>query len=368
MQRCTRCQVEFYPLRDNARRCPACTSRGRLPWIAGGATLVIAAGIVVATRIAAASESAAPAAAKPAAQSHEAAPSPAELDAIKACDSVKIDEVVKAYNRERLFAAAIRAGATYQTSCKRSPELDWAILYAHEALDHWLEASAISDRLVHETPTDADFWWWRGKDRGHLGQHERAVVDIRQSLAHADSSSNGVQIDPLEISANASNQPCETAFALRWLVSAGVELNDTAKSQYDGAYLGNKCAQLDGKGSLSWRDGIKHPKMAGELAGHHVVAIIDRGLGTTLVRREVAAAIGLGGGAEVDVMTPTGLGTGTIARANLAIGQASAPAVPVAVVDELPGGVDVVVGTSFLWRFELTANGDQLAAVEPSDD
>lgn len=219
-----------------------------------------------------------------------------------------------------------------------------------------------------------DFWWWRGKTRRYTGEHERALADLRQSLVEADANSNGVQIDHLAASAAALGRPCETAFSLRWLRNAGVDLRRAAERQYREAYLAGGCEQLDGKGTLTWSaDAMKPTKLAGKLGTKAIKVLIDPSLGTTLVRRAVAEELGLAQGATVELMTPTGLGTGTASSVAIAVGKASADEVPVALVDELPAGVDAVVGLSFLWRFrvELTETGYQAtppAADEPAAD
>jgi hypothetical protein len=375
---CMSCQAEFYPLTGSRRRiCPACASRRTGIAIAGGVALAVVTVIVVVV----ATQGGEKTEPKPKPMSKgdivEAMPppppvdknavTPAETQAITSCDAEAIRDVVKAYNHDSAFVASVRAGESYQKKCTRSSLLDWDILYAHEHLEHWKESEAITDRLVKEKPGDSDFWWWRGQDRGKLGNHEAALVDLRQSLADADDRSNGVQIDPIDRSAKPLGRRCETAFGLRWLSNVGVELNDSAQRQFSEAYLAGDCAKLDGKGQLAFAaSGMKRTKLDGKLAGKKIAVMIDRGLGTTLVRREVADAAKLARGTDVEVMSPTGLATGATSTTDLNVGAASAPQVPIAIVDKLPDGVDAVIGMSFLWRFDVKRDGESFRATAPN--
>jgi hypothetical protein len=297
------------------------------------------------------------------------APTQAEREALAACDFGKMQATIEQYNTDRHYLASVRGGTAYQSKCKRAPRLDWDILYALEALDRWKEAEAISDRLVKEQPTDSDYWWWRAKDRRHLGQNERAVADLRQSLTDAGPSSNGVQVDHMEAAAKPIDRPCETAFALRWLANLGVDLVESAKRQFNEIFLDAHCRRLDGHGTLTWAaSGMKRTKLDGKIGDRKIVVMIDGGLGTTLVRSDVADAAKLARGAQVDVLTPTGVGVGAASTADVFAGAASALEVPVAIVDKLPEGIDAVVGLSFLWRFEVKADGDKNHATRPLDD
>jgi hypothetical protein len=257
----------------------------------------------------------------------------------------------------------VRAAADFTAKCKRATGADYDVLYALEHLERWKEAEALTDRLLRVKPGDDDYWWWRGNDRDHLGRHAAAVVDIRQSMVDADASSNGVQIDPLKRAADAADQPCEGAFGLRWLVGVGVDLAHSAKREMSEQLLANDCKKLDGKGQLAWTAGTMR-KLEGKIGGKRITVLIDAGLGTTLVRADRAG--GLATGDRVDVKTPTGLGTGTASTADLVVGGASAPAVPVVLVDSLPDGIDAVVGLSFLWRFHVEHDGEKSRAVPPT--
>jgi hypothetical protein len=287
------------------------------------------------------------------------APTFGETQAIDECDAARLGSIVEAYNHDRKFAASVRAATQFAAKCKRGADVDYAVLYALEHLERWKEAEALADKLLRAEPGDADYWWWRGSDRDHLGQHARAVVDIRQSLADADARSNGVQIDPLGRAGRSAGQPCEAAFGLRWLAGAGVDLADSAKREMVEQLLANDCNKLDGKGQLAWTAGTRRTKLAGTVAGKRVTVLIDVGLGTTLVRGESTD------GERVDVRTPTGLGTGVASTMDVSVGGARAPAVPVVIVDSLPDGIDAVVGLSFLWRFDVKRDGDGFRATTP---
>ena len=379
MNNCTTCGQEIEPPRQICMACSARRNRRfTLAAIIGGAALIAA--IAFTQRGGGAKDEETPGGpvrivdeyhggGGPAVDKN--APSPAEAPAIAGCDAAAIHKLVAEYNNSDALVAAVRAGTAFQAKCTRSSRLDWDILYALEHLERWKEAEAISDRLLKEDPSDSDFWWWRGKDRRFLGQHDRALADLRQSLADATDRSNGVQIDYIDASAQAIGKRCETAFALRWLTTRGVELRDSAQREFNEIFLGSHCVALDGHGQVTWAaSGMKRTKVNGKLGGKKIVAMIDPGLGTTLVRRSVADDRKLARGADLDVLTPTGLGTGAATSGDLSVGGATATDVPMAIVDELPDGVDVVVGLSFLWRFDVqpSPDGERMVAREPASD
>jgi hypothetical protein len=289
------------------------------------------------------------------------APTQAELEVLASCNPERMRNLVQGFNTDRQYTAAIRAGTAFQKKCKRVSVLDWDILYALEAVERWKESEAITDRLVKEDPSDSDYWWWRAKDRRHTGNNEGAVVDVRQSLVDATSRSNGVQVDHLDGAAKLIKRRCETAFALRWLANVGVDLLDSAKRQFNEVYLDEGCKKLDGHGTLAWTtSGMKRTKLEGKIGGggKKLVVMIDGGLGTTLVRADIADAAKLARGAPIEVLTPTGLGAGAASAVDVFVGTASALDVPIAIVDKLPEGIDVVIGLSFLWRFEVKRDDD----------
>lgn len=287
-----------------------------------------------------------------------------EQSVVDSCDPTKIRNLVQLFNEEAKHFAAVRAGNAYQKKCARSPRLDWDILYAYEQMKEWREASKITDRLLREDPTDSDFWWWRGKVRRHLANHEGALVDLRQSLSQSTEHSNGVQIDHVDAVAKPLDTRCETAFGLRWLAGLGVELSTAAERQMLEVYFESDCKRLDGTGEFSWStDALKRPKLSGAIGtSKKLVVMIDSGIGTTLVRDTVADQLALARGNEHEVMTPTGLGKGHLSSTTISIGKATAADVPVAIVDKLPEGVDVVIGLSFLWRFDVALDGETYRA------
>ena len=362
VQTCRTCPREFIPITPGANRCGACLARRQRVWISVGITTGVVAAVAVAVVV------------MPIGNDAKATPKPADVkppvigpapkpdtsfddQVIASCDPQKIENLVDVYKEERKWAAAIRAGELYQKKCPRHSKLDWDILYAEERLEHWDKAEVIVERLMKEDPTDTDFWWWRGKVRRHLGKHAAAVVDLRQSLSWSTSNSNGVQIDHLDKAATEIDRRCEAAFGLRWLANIGMELSRSAEREMLETYFAGDCKKLDGTGELAWKsEPLKRPKITGTINGKKLTMMIDRNLGTTLVRRSAADKLELvldEGVPPVDVKTPTGIAPGTLAVAAVSAGKAKAADVPVAIVEELPEGIDAVIGLSFLWRFDV---------------
>jgi hypothetical protein len=366
---CPTCLRDYIPLDRNApRRCGVCIARRQRVILSLGISSGIVAAIVIALIVMPGSSEAK----KPEPLPNGMRPTPVvqgpsdpnaitdmEKQVVASCDPKRITGLLELMNTEGKHRAAVRAGESFQKSCKRFQALDHDILYAREALEQWAEAETITDRLLHEDPNDNDYWWWRGKVRRHVGKHEGAIIDLRQSLAHSTSNSNGVQIDHLDKASTALERRCEAAFGLRWLAVIGVNLHSRAEAEMQEMYFGADCKKLDGTGEFSWKaEAISKPKGAAKIAGKPASVMIGRRLGTTLGRREVAEKLGLALGDTVEVMTPTGLGTGALAYATVEVGTAKAAEVPLVVVETLPEGVDAVLGLGFLWRFDVQLSDD----------
>jgi hypothetical protein len=377
---CPACHREYIPLDATSNRCGACKARRTRVILSIGITTGIVGAAVVAVMVM-------PRGAEAKAGDKKPEPPPVvqgppdpnavselEKEVVASCDPERIENLLQLMNEEKRYRPAIRAGTNFQSKCKRSEDLDWKILYAHEAIDQWAEAEVIADRLLRDKTSDSDYWWWRGKTRRHLKKHEAAIIDLRQSLSHSTENSNGVQIAHLEKASEGASRPCEAVFGLRWLSTIGVELRSSALQEIQDGYFAKECKKLDGTGEFSWSaEGISKPKGAGKIAGKPVKLVVARRLGTTLVRRDAAEKLGLALGDKVEVMTPAGLATGQLAFADMSIGKASAPQVPIVVVDTLPEDVEAVVGLGFLWRFDVQLSEDgkqylakpkQLAAAE----
>lgn len=369
---CVSCGVD---VEGAGPRCLVCAGR-RKTWLVAGVVIAAASGAIALVLLTSERKDAEPAADPGSAGTAAAAAvvidadvaaTPGETTAIEKCDVRRILEVTQDYNKLRKFAGTVRASTAYQQKCEHSYALDWKLFFAHEQLKQWNAAVAVATGLVVHEPNDDDFWWWRGKARSFAGEHEAAIVDLRQSLADADADNNGIQVSHIERSAKALGQPCEHAFALRWLAQVGVALRSSAERELQQSYLGNECDKLDGRGAFAWStDGkpLSRAKIKGSVAGKAIQFTIDRYLGTTLVTRDFAAAASLPRGTEVDVMLPTGLGKGALSSADIVVGTARASAVPVVIVDKLPQGIDAVLGLSFLWRFDVqpNENGDGFEA------
>ncbi len=66
-----------------------------------------------------------------------------------------------------------------------------------------------------------------------------------------------------------------------------------------------------------------------------------------------AKTAGLQPGPEVQALGVGQMLTGRVATADMQVGKAKAKAVPVLVVDDVPGGVDGILGQSFFVRFKI---------------
>lgn len=379
-RRCVSCGADIDIVDGRApRRCPVCVS-GRNRWLVAGA-LVAVVGVAVALvvtqvdlskpKTADSGSGSAGLVVPPTPEETDVdkAPSAMETAAIEKCDQERILNIAKTYSQDDKWHAVVRASEAFQKKCEHSHLLDWKLFYALEQLKRWKEAAAVATTMIVHEPNDTDFWWWRGKARSFSGEHEGAIVDLRQSLADADADSNGVQIGHLQRAATAVKQGCEHAFSLRWLSTVGVELRSSSEREFHQSYLANECEKLDGRGTFKWKTAdLSRGKLKGTVGGTAVQFMLERTLGTTLVTTAFADKLSLPRGTEVEVMLPTGLGKGVTSSADVVVGAARATAVPLVIVEKLPEGYDAVLGLSFLWRFKVEPTDDGYVAKPPVHD
>jgi len=66
--------------------------------------------------------------------------------------------------------------------CGDYPRLRWQSYAAHRDLSENDAAIADATKLIEHTPTDKDFWWWRGTIHERAGHLELAIADYKQAL------------------------------------------------------------------------------------------------------------------------------------------------------------------------------------------
>jgi len=284
----------------------------------------------------------------------------------KPCNKGTVFDLANRLNKADRFADTARITTAWIKRCGPFPRLLWKTYYAYEQLEKWPEAEAVATDLVVDSPDDGDFWWWRGQARVKAGKLAAAAADFRQATAARPlEESRGASLMDLADIADKAGATCDAAAGIR-LFTAANEGNVTRRARDQGArlHLAGNCDAAYGSGStvidLDPDKPVDTIKVTvGKASGTFLVAPRT---GFTLLSHAFADKAGVtGSGAAVDTYAAGTLHQGVPAVASkMAIKGASAPAVNVLVVDDLPAAVDGVLGMSFLVRFDYQELDDQI--------
>jgi hypothetical protein len=250
-------------------------------------------------------------------------------------------------------AEVIALTADYEKTCGPFVNLRWRKVKALEAMGAWGDALEEDNRLIAQDPTDFNVWSWRGHARAEREEWEPAAADRRQAMVlwrglvdeHGYPRASGAQRESVVKFAETEmrlGRRCEAAFALRGM--------------YDGLPAPEACAAQEGRGLVELHDVLGVPYVPARVTVDNATGIfvVDARAAFVVLGRRFAERAGVTarrGPAQI-------LRLGKLAQADLsvaqhvAMGDASADMVEVAVVDDLPAGVDGVLGDSFLIRFE----------------
>jgi hypothetical protein len=140
--------------------------------------------------------------------------------------------------------------------------------------------------------------------------------------------------------------------------------DDTARERWRNAYLTGGCAAVDGAGDDVLRMRANAPALTarGSVDGTVIATVIDEHTAYVTVTAAVADRAHLvRGPATVKVWAAGRLYDAHLAIAHeVTVERTRAASVPIAVVAELPPGVDGVVGLAYLWRFAFERHPDGL--------
>lgn len=271
-----------------------------------------------------------------------------------------VDEILRRAGRD---PEAIERSEAFLAACGHTPRVLWKIHAAHNRLGQHEQAEKAATRLIEHSPLDKDYWWWRAESRKHLGKLEEAAADYEQVIALQPS----VTTIPVRLARlyPALGRPCDGIFPL-------VQLLHYHPDQPDGPSSGSLMTAMDLASELATSTECRSLSVAGQAflpldkdlrargeaaidGGEKGVFLVDEAVSPVLVQKAFAARIGLAVGPRtLRVRTPSGLQEARLAIAGrLDIGGASAPRVPIAVVEEVPEGTVGVLGLAFLLRFRV---------------
>lgn len=280
------------------------------------------------------------------------------------CDQTAMIELGELLNTARQYRQTIRRSEEFLHRCGRPERLLWVLALAHERTGARDRAERIDGELITRTPDDADYWWWRAENRRLLGQRAPAAADLRQSIALDEQvDTTGANTLAFARLALGLGQPCEALVALHWRQSAGGELPAAGTVLRTHLERRTDCRAHRGTGSAAIpRPHFDRPARTGARVGDRDVhVLIDPRAGTTLISPALARSLALSPGVPIQVLADGRLRTARATTLDrIAVDDAEARHVSAAIADDLPPGIDAVIGLSFLWRFALTASARQL--------
>jgi predicted aspartyl protease len=280
------------------------------------------------------------------------------------CAQGLVRKLVKEQNRQKKFAGAVDDANAYLARCDDYPRLRWDLLYALQQLERYPEAIKQETTLLTRDPYDSDFWWWRGEDRGKSHQEALALADYRQSFANSEDA-DGSRFAAARILdvVEAAGRPCEGVAAMSFFVDVhGGSLGSGLQDRKDELDRTAGCAARHGTGDVTLPSQAKGPaKVEVTIGGATGRFQLDERCGTTAITKAFAAQAGVVASSPAPAIDTIAIGairSGAAATADVALGDAKAPAVDLAIVDVLPDGLDGVIGLSLLWRFDLERRDD----------
>lgn len=274
------------------------------------------------------------------------------------CNKKHALELTKWLNKAGDHDGTVQFVSAFEQACGTWHRLLWPAAYAHEQAGRWDEAAHLDTRLIENDPLDSDFWWWRGRAHAEAGKKRLAEADFRQSLANK---ANGFAASRMDRFLG-DELPCEAAFALSRYMEHARKVEEWAPKKRTERWVAGGCGKLEGKGSHVVRKKPDAPVVEVAVTvgkARNVKMLLHEGSGWLTLSRAVAEKAGIV--ADEDI-TPVYLyGQHVPAKRGVApavsLGKAKASEVPVAVVDEIPGGHAGVLGQSFLWRFRTEDKG-----------
>lgn len=281
-----------------------------------------------------------------------------ETLAEKPCDRKTVVELASELNKVRRFEETVAETMGFVERCGDYPYLLWKTYYAHEQLSQWEEAAEVAGALIAADPRDSDYWWWRAKARERAGDRHRAVADYRQAIANSRlQRSNGAHVLGLADLAEEAGVACEAADALRLYIDAqDNEVGTRFRDRLQSLALSGGCRapkRARGAATIPLDPGALVSAVEARLDEHRTDLVVDPRAGLTVVGAALAAELGLEpSGPEVATFAIGDVMVGRTARiGSIHVLTASARDVDVLVTDDLPDGIEGVLGLSYLWRF-----------------
>lgn len=305
-------------------------------------------------------------------------PPPAVIDAVEGfqrerlakqpCDPETSMALVDRLFELRHWRDAAEFAKSSITSCGVIGQMRWRLAYADQQLHDYADAERVTTELIIASPSDSDFWWWRGEDFSYHAQPDAALADFRQSIALSyDAQAAQFAANRFDTPARAAHAMCEADRAWRHYAGMlGGEPSQTMRDEIAANARANTCAAELGTGRATLGAHAAVTLSAGDATAQGTLDV-DARLGTTLISREFAARAGfvVAEGARCQAVSNGKIYTGSPAKLALRTGGASARNVDVLITDDLPGDAAGILGLSFLWHFAFAYAANDAIVLSP---
>jgi aspartyl protease family protein len=274
------------------------------------------------------------------------------------CDRRKIVELSEIMLRAGDGRGTLRRADAFFLKCGDHPRLRWVTYEAHKRLGEWDQAAAEATKLIDDNPYDADFRGWRGLAYEQKGDLEHAAADFQQALALKPQLSDV----PVNLAGvyERLGRPCDAILPLEQAIFYHPEARNIAGIRARVADLEAKgsCAAMagDGRAQIRYHAGEEFLRVTVHVDDKESgTFIVDTGASFVTLARPFAGRLGLdlSHSPKVLLRTANGAQTGAVVIIDkIEVQGVRASRVPAVVVDDL-GGIDGLLGLSFLSRFDL---------------
>ncbi|MFT3769364.1 MAG: aspartyl protease family protein [Minicystis sp.] len=281
------------------------------------------------------------------------------------CDRRKIIELGETMLRAGDGRGTLKRSEAFLQKCGDYPRLRWLTYEAHKQLSEWDQATAEATKLIESSPYDADYFGWRGIVYEQKGDLDHAAEDFRQAIVLKP------RLGDLPI--NLANiyekqgKPCDAVFPLEQVVYHHPDARNVGaiRARIDDLLAKGGCASMAGEGraQIKVNPGESVLRVTARLGGkENGTFVIDTGASYVTITQSLADRIKADTNRAPKVMLQTANGARTghiVVLETVEVQGVKAARVPAVVVDDL-GGVDGLLGLSFLSRFDLKQEGGVL--------